>query len=123
VFKAIFYGAAAREAARPPAVDHLHGPTQTASDSFLMRRIGWLSTGIYLLMGWIIVLFAPSLGRSLSTHGLYWLFGGGFFYSAGALVYMAKKVPFHHAAWHLCVVAGSACHVFAVLFHVIPGRA
>ena len=61
------------------------------------------------------------LANSL-THGLYWLFGGGLFYSLGAAVYSLEKLRFHHALWHLFVVGGSACHVFAVLFHVIMGR-
>lgn len=122
-FKAIYYGRLARVAFRPPPVDHLHvRPGETGLDPAFVKRMGWISTGIYLLMGWIIVIAAAPLGRSLSTHGLYWLFGGGFFYSAGAAVYSLKKVRFHHSLWHLFVVAGSACHVFAVLFHVIPGK-
>ncbi|HJW43343.1 MAG TPA: hemolysin III family protein [Geothrix sp.] len=122
-FKAVFYGRLARVAFRPPPVDHLHArPGETGLDPTFVRRMGWVSTGIYLLMGWIIVIAAAPLARSLSTQGLYWLFGGGFFYSAGAAIYSLEKLRFHHALWHLFVVAGSACHVFAVLFHVIPGK-
>jgi hemolysin III len=121
-FKAIFYGRIAKSALRPPPIDHLHSPEVTPVDPVFVRRMGWISTGIYLLMGWIIVIAAAPLGRSLSTHGLYWLFGGGAFYSLGAAIYSLKKVPYHHALWHLFVVGGSACHVFGVLFHVIPGN-
>lgn len=91
-------------------------------DPVFVKRMGWISTGIYLTMGWIIVIAAAPLGRALSAHGLYWLFGGGAFYSVGAILYSLKKLSYHHALWHLFVVAGSACHVFAVLFHVIPGK-
>jgi hemolysin III len=73
-------------------------------------------------MGWLIVVAAGPLSRSVSTHGLYWLFAGGAFYSLGAGVYSLEKLRFHHALWHLFVVGGSMCHVFAVLFHVIPGK-
>ena len=121
-FKGIFYGRIAQAALRPAPLDHLHSPVVTPLDTAFIRRMGWISTSIYLLMGWIIVIAAAPLGRSLSTHGLYWLFGGGAFYSLGAAVYRLEKVPFHHALWHLFVVGGSACHVFAVLFHVIPGK-
>jgi hemolysin III len=119
-FKGIFYGRIAKSALRPAPLDHLHSPIVPPVDTAFVRRMGWISTGIYLLMGWIILIAAAPLGRSLSTPGLYWLFGGGVFYSLGAAIYSLKKLPFHHALWHLFVVGGSACHVFAVLFHVIP---
>jgi len=121
-FKGVFYGRIAKSALRPAPVDHLHTPPATPVDPAFVRRMGWISTGIYLLMGWIILIAAAPLGRSLSTHGLYWLFGGGACYSLGAAIYSLKKLPYHHALWHLFVVGGSACHVFGVLFHVIPGR-
>lgn len=121
VFKGIFYGRIAGPALSPAPVDHLHTPPGRPVDPLFVKRMGWISTAIYLLMGWIIVIAAAPLGRALSTHGLYWLFAGGFFYSVGAGIYSLKRLPFHHALWHLFVVAGSACHVFAVLFHVIPG--
>lgn len=119
-FKAIYYGRIAKSALRPPPVDHLHTPIVPPVDHAFVRRMDWISTIIYLLMGWLIIIAAGPLGRSLSTHGLYWLFGGGVFYSVGALIYGLRKLPYHHAIWHLFVMAASACHVFAVLFHVIP---
>lgn len=121
-FKGIFYGRIAKSALRPAPLDHLHSSPVPPVDPVFVKRMGWISTGIYLLMGWIIVIAAAPLGRSLSTQGLYWLFGGGAFYSLGAAIYSLKKVPYHHAVWHLFVVGGSACHVFGVLFHVIPGK-
>ena len=91
--------------------------------------MGWISTGIYLLMGWLIVIpilagmvAGIPISQALSPHGVLWLFGGGLFYSFGAAIYSLERMPFHHALWHLFVVGGSACHVFAVLFHVIPGK-
>jgi hemolysin III len=123
VFKAVFYARLAKQLFRPPPVDHLHAlPGRPDLNPVFVKRMGWISTVIYLLMSWLIVIAAAPLGRSLSTHGLYWLFGGGLFYSLGAGVYSLEKLRFHHALWHLFVVGGSACHVFAVLFHVIPGK-
>ena len=123
VFKAVFYAKLAKQAFRPPAVDHLHAlPSDTDMDPAFAKRMGWISTVIYLLMGWLIVIAAKPLGQSVPTHGLYWLFAGGAFYSLGAAVYSLEKLRFHHAIWHLFVMGGSACHVFAVLFHVIPGK-
>ncbi|MBK9795132.1 MAG: hemolysin III family protein [Holophagaceae bacterium] len=130
VFKAVFYARLAKQIFRAPAVDHLHAlPTDTDMDPVFVKRMGWISTTIYLLMGWLIVV--PILGallgglplqKILSLHGAYWLFGGGLFYSLGAAIYSLEKLRYHHALWHLFVIGGSACHVFAVLFHVIPGK-
>lgn len=121
VFKAVFYAKVAKEAFRPPPVDHLHSiPANKDLNPVFARRMEWISTCIYLLMGWLIVIAAKPLAHALSTHGLYWLFAGGAFYSLGAGVYSLRKLPYHHTLWHLFVMAASACHVFAVLFHVIP---
>ncbi|MEI6472596.1 MAG: hemolysin III family protein [Holophagaceae bacterium] len=121
-FKAVFYGRIAQSSLSPAPLDHLHSGVAPTVDPVFVKRMGWISTGIYLLMGWIILIAAGPLGRSLHAHGLYWLFAGGLFYSVGAVVYSLEKLPFHHALWHLFVVAGSACHVMAVLLYVIPGR-
>jgi len=129
-FKGIFYGRLAHEAFRPAPLDHLHTlPGKPGMNPTFVKRMGWISTVIYLLMGWIIAIpllaglaAGVPIGQILSPRGLLWLFGGGVFYSVGAAVYSLEKLPFHHALWHLFVVAGSACHVFAVLFHVIPGK-
>jgi hemolysin III len=130
VFKAVFYARLAKQLFRPPAVDHLHArPSDTDMDPAFVKRMGWISTCIYLAMGWLIaipilaaLLTGISITKVISPHGLYWLFGGGLFYSLGAAVYSMEKLPYHHALWHLFVVGGSACHVFGVLFHVIPGK-
>jgi hemolysin III len=130
VFKAVFYARLAKQLFRPPAVDHLHAlPSDTDMDPRFVKRMGWISTCIYLAMGWLIIvpilmafLTGMPMGRILSLHGVYWLFGGGLFYSLGAGVYSLEKLRYHHALWYLFVIGGSACHVFAVLFHVIPGK-
>jgi len=130
VFKAVFYARLAKQLFRPPAVDHLHArPSDTDMDPVFVKRMGWISTCIYLAMGWLIIvpilmafLTGMPMGKILSLHGVYWLFGGGLFYSLGAGVYSLEKLRYHHALWHLFVIGGSACHVFAVLFHVIPGK-
>ena len=120
-FKGVFYGRIAKAALAPAPLDHLHTPPVRPVDPGFVKRMGWISTGIYVLMGWLIVIAARPLGQALDGHGLYWLFGGGGFYTVGAIIYSMKRVRYHHALWHLFVVAGSTCHVFAVLFHVIPG--
>ena len=77
-----------------------------------------LSVATYLIMGWLVVLASKELTANLSIEGLYWLIGGGLFYTLGVVFYLWNKLPFNHAIWHLFVLGGSMCHFFAILFYV-----
>ncbi len=83
-------------------------------------RMMWLSTLVYIAMGWIALFALGPLGRALPMGGLVTLFGGGVFYTGGVLFYAWKRLFYHHAIWHVFVILGSACHVVSVLFFVIP---
>lgn len=83
-------------------------------------RLRWLSTLVYIAMGWIVLVALGPLGKSLPMGGIVTLFGGGVFYTAGVIFYAWKRLLYHHAIWHLFVILGSACHVVSVLFYVIP---
>ncbi len=85
---------------------------------FFTGRFGLLSTLLYLAMGWMIVFALEPLVTSISPAGLRWLVAGGVAYSAGALLYSIRALPFNHALFHGFVLAGSACHVVAVLWHI-----
>jgi hemolysin III len=78
-----------------------------------------LSTAVYLAMGWIALIAVKPLLSSIPPHGIYWLLAGGLLYSIGVAFFAARRLPFGHAIWHVFVIAGSACHYFAVLFYVI----
>jgi hemolysin III len=78
-----------------------------------------LSTAFYILMGWLALVAIKPMLQFIPARGLIWLLAGGVMYCVGVVFYAWKKVPFHHAIWHACVVAGSVCHYFAVLFAVI----
>ena len=86
----------------------------------------WLSVVLYLAMGWVALIAAPALFRAVPTEGMAWVLAGGLTYSAGALIYGLKRpnplpgVFGFHEVWHLFVVAGSACHFWAVLRYVGP---
>jgi hemolysin III len=75
---------------------------------------------IYVAMGWLIVAAIRPLLSALALGGLVLLAGGGLCYTLGVIFYVSKKMPYHHAIWHLFVLAGSTLHFFAVLFYVIP---
>jgi hemolysin III len=85
-------------------------------------RFKAVSTAIYLLMGWLVVVAIKPLTHAMPVGGIAWLLAGGLAYTVGAGIYMWKTIPYHHAIWHLFVLAGSICQYFAVLFYVLPAR-
>jgi hemolysin III len=78
----------------------------------------WISTGLYLGMGWLILFAIGPLVRSLPPAGVWWLVAGGFSYSFGVVFYAWQRLPFNHAIWHLFVLGGSVCHVLAVVRYI-----
>lgn len=81
---------------------------------FYTGRFDKLSTVLYLLMGWQIIVVINPLMERLSTEDLQLLFAGGVFYTIGAVLYSIKKIPYNHAIFHVFVVLGSMCHFFSV---------
>jgi hemolysin III len=86
-------------------------------------RFRVVSTLIYIGMGWLVLVFFKPLAMSLPHDGLVWLFAGGLCYTGGTLFYLWKRLPYHHAIWHLFVLGGSACHWVAIFFYVVPRAA
>jgi hemolysin III len=89
---------------------------------FFVDRFRLAQTLIYLGMGWLVVIAVKPLLANVPRPGLLWLLAGGLSYSVGAVFYLWKKLPYHHAVWHLFVLGGSVCHYFAILFYVLPKR-
>ncbi|WP_158973063.1 hemolysin III family protein [Paraglaciecola sp. L3A3] len=85
---------------------------------FFHNRFPKLSLATYLLMGWLAIAFIYPLYNALTLQGFWLLLAGGVCYTVGVLFYVAKKVPFTHAIWHLFVGAGCACHYFAIYQNV-----
>ncbi len=89
-----------------------------------MHAPKWLSTGIYLLMGWAAVVVAPVLFHRLPTGALLWLLAGGIIYTVGAVIYALKRpnpipgVFEAHALWHLFVLGGSACFFWVIVRYI-----
>lgn len=76
------------------------------------------STGLYLLMGWLVVVAVDPMFARVPAAGLLWLLAGGLFYTAGVAFYaMDSRLHFGHLIWHLFVMAGTTCHYFAVLWY------
>jgi hemolysin III len=77
----------------------------------------WLSTGLYIGMGWIAVFAIRQFWLHIPLEGLLWIVAGGLAYSAGVVFYLAKRIRYSHFIWHLFVAAGTACHFCAVLWY------
>ena len=89
-----------------------------------LGRLAWLPIVLYLGMGWLgLVVAGEALARVLPAAALGWLIAGGVVYTLGVVFYLWRRLRYGHAVWHLLAVAGSACHVWAVLGYVLPAAA
>jgi hemolysin III len=84
------------------------------------RKDHWISTGLYLAMGWLAILAIVPILRNLPLAGVTWLLAGGIFYSLGVVFFSWQRLRFNHAIWHLFVLAGSACHVVTAACYILP---
>ena len=83
----------------------------------------WVSSVLYIGMGWTCVLAFTQLLNSLSPAAFVWLLAGGIIYTVGGVIYALKLPIFNskhkyfgsHEIFHLFVMAGSACH-FVVMY-------
>ncbi len=92
----------------------------TLLEIFGQRRVKWLSLAFYLGMGWLVAIAARPLAQNMDPGGLLLIGLGGLAYCLGVLFYVWRRMPYHHAVWHLFVLAGSVLHYFSVLLYVIP---
>jgi hemolysin III len=77
-------------------------------------RYTTISTWAYLAMGWVVVIAAERVWTLMPAWGLFWLVAGGLAYTLGAVFFALERIRYFHFAWHLFVIAGTACHVVAV---------
>lgn len=76
----------------------------------------WLSTGLYLIMGWIALIAAVPLVERMPVVVDVLLVAGGIAYTAGVVFYLLdSRLRYSHTVWHCFVVVGTGCHYFAVL--------
>ena len=83
-------------------------------------RFKVVSTMIYLAMGWMVLLAVKPMWLAVGSGGLGLLVAGGLCYTLGAGFYLWKRLPYHHAVWHVFVLAGSVCHWATVYRYVLP---
>lgn len=79
----------------------------------------WLSTALYLLMGWMVIGAIVPVARALGPANMAWMAAGGLAYTVGAVIYALKRPNFgpgfgFHELWHVLVMVGWACHAVMV---------
>ena len=85
---------------------------------FYTGKFEKLSLGLYLLMGWLIVIDIKTLFEILEFNAIILLCLSGISYTLGTIFYSTEK-KYAHTIWHLFVIAGSSFHFFLVLFYII----
>ena len=94
--------------------------TGMALQSILIRYKALVTAIPYVAMGWVAIVAIKPLLESVAPGGLVLLVAGGLAYTLGSVFYVWRRLPYHHAIWHLFVLMGSTLHFFAILFYVIP---
>ena len=82
-----------------------------------LRFSKW-STGLYLIMGWLVLIAIKPFLLNVEPWGLFWLLAGGLAYTGGVVFYaLDSKIPYGHFIWHLFVLVGTSCHFIAVFWY------
>ncbi|MFQ2210223.1 PAQR family membrane homeostasis protein TrhA [Aeromonas caviae] len=83
-----------------------------------INRFKKVSLFTYLILGWLSLVVIYQLYLHLDGTGLLLLGLGGLIYSLGVIFYVAKRIPYNHAIWHLFVLGGSLCHFMAIYGYI-----
>lgn len=97
---------------------------------FVLKIVGvklsqWLLLVGYLVMGWLIIIAFKPLQMWLPPEGIWWLVGGGIFYSIGVIFFLLdNRMPRSkwfgmHEIFHVFVIAGNFCHFWLMLKYVV----
>ena len=88
----------------------------------------WVSSVLYIGMGWTCVLAFTQLLSNLAPAAFGWLLAGGIIYTIGGVIYALKLPLFNsrhqnfgsHEIFHLFVMGGSACHFIVMYAYLLP---
>ena len=88
----------------------------------------WVSSVLYIGMGWTCVLAFTQILNNMSPAAFGWLLAGGIIYTAGGVIYALKLPLFNnrhknfgsHEIFHLFVMGGSACHFVVMYAFLLP---
>lgn len=81
---------------------------------FYTGRFKVFSVILYLALGWMAVFIIQPLMQNLPLHIWFWVLASGLCYTLGVIFFLWHRLPFHHAIWHLFVLAGTVTHYIAI---------
>ncbi|MGG1911647.1 hemolysin III family protein [Priestia megaterium] len=88
--------------------------------AFFVKKFLFISTILYVFMGWMIVFAWDSLTQNIAHQGIVLLVVGGVLYTIGAVFYVWRGFRFHHMIWHMFVLGGTLLHFLAIILYVLP---
>lgn len=96
---------------------------------FWIKAPRWLTTSIYLIMGWTVLIAVYPMITTFASLGalssLLWLLTGGIFYTIGAVIYGLKWPKINcswfgfHEIFHIFILLGSLCHYWFIIYYVL----
>ncbi|KHF38818.1 PAQR family membrane homeostasis protein TrhA [Halalkalibacter okhensis] len=87
---------------------------------FFVKKFLFLSTIFYIGMGWLAIFAIKPIVETLPPAGTAFLFIGGICYTIGTIFYVWRGFKYHHAIWHMFVLAGTIFHFFLIIVYVLP---
>jgi hemolysin III len=87
----------------------------TIFKTFYCGRFEIISTIVYLAMGWILLAGANTFFANMPSTVVWLIIAGAILFTVGVIFYIWEWFAYHHAVWHLMVLAGAICHYVAVL--------
>ena len=93
---------------------------------FVINSPRWITTGIYLIMGWLSVMAVTEIIHTMPAGAIFWLVAGGLWFTLGAVIYILQKpnplpdVFGFHEIWHIFVILGCLSHFILIAGYVVP---
>lgn len=82
---------------------------------FYCGRFEIISTLVYLAMGWMLLTGANAFFANMPSSVIWLIIIGAILFTVGVIFYIWRLFAYHHAVWHVMVLAGAICHYAAIL--------
>jgi len=87
----------------------------TIFKAFYCGRFEIISTIVYLAMGWMLLTGGNAFFTNMPSTVIWLIIAGAILFSVGVIFYIWRWFVYHHAVWHILVLAGAVCHFVAIL--------